>query len=111
MWRPIRGPVESSPLALCDASSEEKDFVPADLVYRDKVGEVYRFTYNPKHRWLYFPRLARNEAILLKCYDPEEDGRARFSAHTAFDDLTNGPDAAFRESIEVRALVFWPANQ
>ena len=112
VWRPIRGPVESSPLALCDALSiEANDFVPADLVYRDKVGEVYRFTYNPKHRWFYFPRLERNEAILLKCYDSNEDGRARFSAHTAFDDPTSGPDAAPRESIEVRALVFWPAGQ
>ena len=112
VWRPIRGPVESSPLALCDALSiDPKDFVPADFVYRDKVGEVYRFTYNPKHRWFYFPRLERNEAILLKCYDSKQDGRARFSAHTAFDDPTSGPDAAPRESIEVRALVFWPAGQ
>jgi hypothetical protein len=112
VWRPIRGPVESSPLALCDALSiDPKDFVPADFVYRDKVGEVYRFTYNPKHRWFYFPRLERNEAILLKCYDSKEDGRARFSAHTAFEDPNSGPNAAPRESIEVRALVFWPAGQ
>ena len=112
VWRPIRGPVESSPLALCDALSiDSNDFVPVDLVYRDNVGEVYRFTYNPKHRWFYFPRLERNEAILLKCYDSKEDGRARFPAHTAFDDPTSGPDAAPRESIEVRALAFWPAGQ
>jgi hypothetical protein len=39
VWRPIRGPVESSPLALCDAQSiAAKDFVPADLLYWDKVG-------------------------------------------------------------------------
>jgi hypothetical protein len=107
-WRPIRGPVESTPLALCDAQSiAPKDFVPTDFVYRDKVGEVYRFTYNPNHRWYYFPRLERNEVILLKCYDSKEDGRARFSAHSAFDDPTTSPGAAPRESIEVRALVFW----
>jgi len=112
VWRPIRGPIESTPLAICDAQSiDAKDFVPTDLVYRDKVGEVYRFTYNPNHRWSYFPRLERNEAILLKCYDSKEDGRARFSAHSAFDDPTSPPDAAPRESIEVRALVFWPADQ
>jgi hypothetical protein len=112
VWRPIRGPIESTPLAVCDARSiDPKDFVPTDLVYRDKVGEVYRFTYNPQHRWSYFPRLERDEAILLKCYDSKEDGRARFSAHTAFDDPTSPPDAAPRESIEVRALVFWPADQ
>jgi hypothetical protein len=111
VWRPIRGPIESTPLALCDARSiEAKDFVASDLIYRDKVGETYRFTYNPNHRWFYFPHLERNEVILLKCYDSKEDGRARFTAHTAFEDPTSGPDAAPRESIEVRALVFWPAE-
>jgi hypothetical protein len=112
VWRPIRGPIESTPLAVCDSSSiDPKDFVPSDLVYRDKVGETYRFTYNPNHRWFYFPRLERNEVILLKCYDSKEDGRARFTAHSAFEDPTSAPDAAPRESIEVRALIFWPAEK
>jgi hypothetical protein len=112
VWRAIRGPIESSPLALCDARSlSAEDIVPADLVYRDRVGETFGFLYNPKHRWYYFPRLERNEAILLKCYDSKDDGRARFTAHTSFDDPSSPPNAAPRESIEVRALVFWPADQ
>ena len=112
VWRPIRGPIESTPLAVCDSSSiDPKDFVAADLVYRDKVGETYRFSYNPNHRWFYFPRLEKNEVILLKCYDSKEDGRARFTAHSAFEDPNSAPDAAPRESIEVRALVFWPADK
>ncbi len=112
VWRPIRGPVESSPLAVCDARSiEPRDFVPSDLVYPDKVGETYRFIYNPNHRWFYFPQLERNEVILLKCYDSKSDGRARFTAHTAFEDPTSPPNAAPRESIEVRALVFWPPEE
>jgi hypothetical protein len=48
-----------------------------------------------------------NEALLLKCYDSAKDGRARFTAHTAFDDPTSPPDAAPRESIETRAFVFF----
>jgi hypothetical protein len=112
VWRPIRGPIESTPLALCDAGSiDPKDFVPSDLIYRDKVGETYRFLYNPRHRWFYFPRLEKNEVILLKCYDSKEDGRARFTAHTAFDDPTSATEAAPRESIEVRALVFFPPEE
>src|SRR5690348_11052644 len=93
VWRPIRGPVESSPLAVCDARSiAPNDFVPSDLVYPDKVGETYRFKHNPNHRWFYFPFLERNEAILLKCYDSKEDGRARFTAHTSFEDPTSPPE-------------------
>jgi len=108
VWRAIRGSIESSPLALCDARSlRPDDVVPCDLVYRDRVGETYGFTYNPTHRWYYFPRMERNEAILLKCYDSKDDGRARFTAHTSFEDPSSPPNAAPRESIEVRALVFW----
>jgi hypothetical protein len=56
-------------------------------------------------RWYYFPCMTRNEATLLKCYDSSDDGRARFAAHTSFDDPNSPPNAAPRESIEVRALV------
>src|SRR3984893_3216164 len=83
VWRAIRGPIESSPLAVCDARSlSPGGVVPCDLVYRERRGETTRFTYNPTHRWYYFPRMERNEAILLKCYDSKDDGRARFTAHT-----------------------------
>jgi hypothetical protein len=108
VWRAIRGPIQESPLALCDARSiTVQDTVPTDLVYPHRVGETYSFTYNPDHRWFYFPHMQRNEALLLKCYDSKEDGRARFTAHTSFEDPTSPPDAAPRESIEVRALIFF----
>lgn len=108
VWRPIRGPLEDAPLALCDAKTiAEGDYVASDLIYRDKVGETYTFTSSPAHRWYYFPKMQRDEIVLIKCYDSETDGRARFSAHTAFDDPTTPADAAPRESIEVRALVFF----
>jgi hypothetical protein len=111
VWRPIRGPVQESPLAVCDAQSMAmSDFVATDLKYRDRTGEVYSISFNPDHRWVYFPRMQRNEALLLKCYDSADDGRARFTAHTAFEDPTSPPDAAPRESIEARTLVFFPPD-
>jgi hypothetical protein len=108
VWRPIRGPVEESPLAVCDAiSMNRQDFVATDLKYRDRTGEVYSLLFNPNHRWFYFPRMERDEILLLKCYDSAGDGRARFTAHTGFDDPASSPNAAPRESIEVRTLVFF----
>jgi hypothetical protein len=53
--------------------------------------------------------MQRDEAILLKCYDSKDDGRARFTAHSAFDDPTSPPNAPARESIETRTLVFFEA--
>ena len=110
VWRPIRGPVEEAPLALADARSmAAEDLVPSDLIYRDRTGETYAIAYNSAHRWFYFPRMERDEAVLIKCYDSARDGTARWSAHTAFEDPTTPPDARPRESIEVRTIAFWPA--
>jgi len=110
VWKPIRGPVEQSPLAVCDARTiRSEDLVPTDLRYRDRTGEIYSLSWNPRHRWFYFPRMAADEAMLLKCYD-SASGRARFTAHSAFDDPASPPDAPARESIEVRTLAFFPAE-
>ena len=111
VWRPIRGPVQDTPLAVCDAASmTQDDFNETDLKYEDRTGEVYSVSHNPNHRWFYFPHMERNEAMLLKCYDSATDGRARFTAHSAFEDPTSPPDAPARESIETRTLVFFPAE-
>ena len=107
VWRPIRGPVQESPLAVCDASSMmQRDFIEQDLIYRDRTGEVYSVAYNPNHRWFYFPQMQHHEVLLLKCYD-SDPARTRFTAHTAFSDVTSRPDAPARESIEVRTLAFF----
>ena len=107
VWKPIRGPVEQAPLAVCDARTiRAEDFVPTDLRYRDRTGEIYSLRWSPTHAWFYFSRMAADEALLLKCFD-SAPARARFTAHSAFDDPGARPDAPVRESIEVRTLAFF----
>jgi len=107
VWKPIRGPVEQAPLAVCDARTiDGDDLVPTDLRYGDRTGEVYSLRWSARHAWFYFPRMEAAEAMLLKCFDSAHD-RARFTAHSAFDDPESPPDAPARESVEVRTLVFW----
>ena len=109
LWRPIRGPVLESPLALCDAQSlEEENLIASDLRYPDRTGETYSITYNPNQRYYYFPKMQADEAVLIRCFDTSLDGPHRFSAHTGFDDPETPADAPPRESIEVRTLVFFP---
>jgi hypothetical protein len=48
-----------------------------------------------------------DEVMLLKCFDSARDGRARFTAHSAFDDPNTRENAPPRESIEVRTLAFF----
>jgi hypothetical protein len=108
VWRPIRGPVLDSPLALCDARSfTDADLIASDLVYAHVRGETSRVEYNPAHRWHYFSEMQTDEALLIRIHDSATDGRARLSFHTSFENPLT-PGAPPRESIEVRTLVFFP---
>ena len=107
-WRPINKPVEREPLAIADARSiGTSELIPSARIYPDRRGEVYHSTFNPEHRWYYFPHMQRNEAMVFKTFDSMKDGRARWTAHCAFDDPTSPPDAPPRESIEMRTLAFF----
>lgn len=68
---------------------------------------IQQATFNPAHRWFYFPNMHTHEALLIKTYDSAEGGPARFTIHTAFDDPTAAADAAPRQSIESRTFVFF----
>ena len=106
VWRPIRGPVERSPLALADASSVgPQDLIATDQVFPDRIGEIYLLAHNPQQRWYYAPHMTPDEVLLIKGYDSLTDGRARFTPHGAFDLPHTPADAPPRESIEVRTLV------
>jgi hypothetical protein len=108
VWKPLYARVEELPLAMCDASTHaEGDMLRMELKYRERTGEIYVMRHAPSHRWFYFPRMLPDQALLLKTYDSETDGRCRFMGHTAFEDPTTPPDAPKRESIEVRTMAFF----
>jgi hypothetical protein len=108
VWRPIRHPVETFPLAICDARTVSfDDFVISERIYPNRKGQTYAVSYNPAHRWYWFPRMRREEALVFKVYDSQTEGVARWTAHTAFDDPTTPPNARPRESIEIRTLAFF----
>jgi len=120
LWRPITGPLRDHPLAMCDAQSlGPDDLMVSKVVSRaDEHGRpvadgkiyeaaVYALAYNPGHRWYYVPDMMPDEALLLKNYDSQLDGVARFSPHCAFKDPSTPADVLPRASIEVRCLVVW----
>lgn len=58
------------------------------------------------HRFWYAKGMTTSEAFIFKCYDSRKTA-ARFVPHTAFKDPTTPPDAAPRQSIELRAYAFF----
>jgi hypothetical protein len=109
VWRSSNGkPIQTAPLALCDARSvSDDDLITVERHSKDRIGEVQQVLQNNNHRWFYFPQMQANEALLIKTFDSATDGRAQFSVHTAFEDPTAAADAIPRESIETRALLFY----
>jgi hypothetical protein len=107
VWRAINRPIQSNPLALADARSIAfEDLMVAERRYPHRVGQTYRLKFNPEHRWIYFPEMRPDEAIVFKVYDSDKK-RARFTAHTSFDDPATPPGAPPRQSIEMRTFAFF----
>lgn len=108
VWRPINHPVESHPLAICDAQTvKPESLVVNERRYPDRIGQTFAITYDPGQRWYWFPQMRPDEALVFKVYESLRDGRARWTAHTAFKDPTAPPHARPRESIEIRTLAFF----
>eukprot|EP00756_Hemistasia_phaeocysticola_P055218 Hpha_TRINITY_DN31136_c0_g1::TRINITY_DN31136_c0_g1_i1::g.33041::m.33041 len=109
VWRNIAAePVQTWPLAVCDAST----VAPEDLIARitpENNNVVHNLLPNTAHRWYYFSEMKRNECLLFKQWDTDPS-RARFTPHTGFDllrSLRRGQSQAAvppRESCEARVL-------
>jgi len=129
VWRPIGNTVYDFPLAVCDFRTVDvnSDLVPTTLVYPKPTpdGETYSVKHNDNHRWYYWSEMTPNDVLLLKCYDSasRELTKVKESAaevdvtqlrdvagltpHTAFKDEEGVKKGIKRQSIEVRALVFY----
>ena len=124
LWRNIViDPVETNPLALCDASTvSPQDLVVFEIHYADRIGENYFAKHSSKHDWYFYDRMTRDEALLIKQWDSEgvlarTNGRSfdsefshkpcTFSFHSAFEDPNTREDAADRWSMEVRCIVIY----
>jgi hypothetical protein len=98
--------VQDTPLAVCDARSvRREELVRGEVRYPRRTGEIYQLHHGAHHRWSYFSRMDRHEALLFKQYDSRTEGVARFTPHAAFDLPEIPAGAPLRESIELRCLV------
>ncbi|KAF9078259.1 hypothetical protein BDP27DRAFT_1397303 [Rhodocollybia butyracea] len=110
LWRPISKPADDWPLTLCDFRSinRAEDLVPIALIYPDREGETYGVKHNPGHKWKYLRGMTPEEIVLIKCFDSIQDGSVSvLTPHTAFEDPSTPEGSPLRESIELRALVFY----
>ena len=123
LWRSIgETPVVTDALALCDGRSVvPEDLVVFEIHYADRIGENYFTLPSEDHRWLTYPAMNRDEALLIKQWDSagtlaqssgehgdgSKNAPCTFSFHTAFTTPKRDTEAPRRESIEVRCVVLY----
>jgi len=123
LWRSIgEAPVVTDALALCDGRSVvPEDLVVFEIHYADRIGENYFTLPSEDHRWLTYPAMTRDEALLIKQWDSagtlaqssgehgdgSKNAPCTFSFHTAFTTSKPDTEAPRRESIEVRCVVLY----
>ena len=110
VWRPL-AMVESAPLALCDASTvSAKDMFDSEVIgglgsFGTRSLWGFNLAWAPGQRWYWVPHMQPWEALAFKLYD-SDPGAVQFTAHSAFDDPNTPPDAAPRQSIELRTISY-----
>ena len=106
VWRSIGASAERLPLAMADARTvQPEDFVASDLLYNNRKGEIFQLRHSEGQDWFYFPDMQPDEVVLLKCFDNDTDGPARYTGHGAFENPLAEPHVPPRESIEVRTMI------
>jgi hypothetical protein len=83
----------------------EEDLVPGKIIYTDHERESWTVKPSPAHKWYFKYAQRPDEVLLIKCYDSAQ-GVARRAPHSAFEDLRHIDDP-WRESIEIRTMVFY----
>lgn len=110
-WRPIKT-ILRDPLAVCDARSVlEEELVPIKLIYPERESETFGVRpplagrVDGGHKWCYLHKQTPEEVLMFKIFDSKLDV-ARRVAHSAFVDNEYKNEEP-RQSVEVRALVFY----
>jgi len=80
------------------------DIISVKRVAKDRIGEIQMSLYNSQHQWYYFPLLTAEEVLIFKTFD-SDSAVNQFTLHTALGAV--GDSSVPRESIEIRAFVFF----
>lgn len=77
LWKPIKGPVQDWPLALCrsDSLNLDTEVEACDLVYAQYVVENRQVYHSDKQQWFYLSHQMPNEAWLFLQADTNSDSK------------------------------------
>merc|ERR1719231_509234 len=111
-WRNISPahPIYNNTLACCDGTTVAQALAGDVPLPGGKLAEQYRLSSvdAAEHRWYYFPQMQVDELLLFTQFDSDPLAPCRYCFHTAFEDPAVPGNLPPRQSIEVRAIAFFP---
>ncbi|KIN05431.1 hypothetical protein OIDMADRAFT_51242 [Oidiodendron maius Zn] len=122
VWRPLKGPNDDWPLALCDAATiANEDIRESDVVHYNRIFENTMLHPSKNHRWYYLSNQAADECFVFRNVGSDPGSRSmsnpasgkaarngltfKGAFHAAFDNPRSTGEG--RISAEVRVLGFY----
>ncbi|KAK4614156.1 Fe(II)/2-oxoglutarate-dependent dioxygenase nvfI [Fulvia fulva] len=106
VWKPLRGPLEDWPLAVCDQQTVDTttDLAQSTILHQDYANHNCQVHYNKNQRWFYLSRQQPDEIMIFRQFDSRRPGN-NGTPHSSFADPSTPAQATPRESVEVMAVL------
>lgn len=84
VWKPLRGPLEDWPLAVCDARTVDTavDLAEATILHTDYVNHNCQAHFGKQQRWYYLRNQQPDELMVFRQYDSAKNGNNGNSCRT-----------------------------
>lgn len=84
----------------------DSDLIAVDEVFPTVANEVFQVRWNASHKWYYMPDQLESEVAIFNAFDSEK-GQSLAVPHCSFDLGDAIGSGVPRQSIEVRAFIFY----
>lgn len=75
LWRPISGPIEDHPIAVCDSRALDlHNLIETDMILGDYTGTLLYPQYKPNdtYQWYYMSRQDVEDVLIFKSFDTKK---------------------------------------
>ncbi|KAL4784377.1 hypothetical protein BJX76DRAFT_347853 [Aspergillus varians] len=113
LWRPINGPVEDHPIAVCDRRTlDSSKLIETDMIRGNYTGTMLYPQYEPNStcQWDYMSGQDVEDVLLFKGFDTKQ-GSVKYTPHTSFTPLNTSEILSPRASVERQEIYLSYARQ
>ena len=108
LWRPISGPIEDHPMAVCDGQTmDATKLIETDMIRGNYTGTMLypQYEANSARRWYYMSEQETQDVLLFKGFDTKEDSvKCEWLNTLPFNSPYPSQAGGFEEALDVHWL-------